>query len=149
MTDANVYVFGGTHCTAAIGVAADWVINSNPFDPFGGQTYPIAPGVMHDYRFVTPDMQAYVLYVDGVKAFSGGFTYEPLLDASRLTFGDLKAGLSSRSGWDYVRFGVIPEPTTGLLFAVVGCVAARRERLARTGRRCLSVERNRCNGDRL
>ena len=119
-TDSAVFIFSDRSYTAAIGLACDRVINSNPFDDAEQVNY-ISPGVMHDYVFISYDMLAYELYVDDQPAFSGSFTSDGPWEAE-VGFGDVAAGLSSRSEWDYVRFGVVPEPTSVLLIIVLaGC----------------------------
>ena len=78
-----------------------------------------APGVFHEYRLTSDDMRTYSLYIDDAPVLEGDFWHS--LWASRVDFGDGVQGFASRSRWDYVRFGVIPEPTTGLLFLLAAC----------------------------
>lgn len=78
--------------------------------------YPFAPGMFHQYRLESSDMQSFQLFVDGEHAASGVFQTPSILN-SFVDFGDIHIGAASRSRWDYFRFGVAPEPE-----ACVGCV---------------------------
>jgi hypothetical protein len=71
------------------------------------------PGVFHQYELRSPDMRVYELYIDDTLAFEGMF-YEQLLP-TRVAWGDVFSGATSITQWDYVRFGVAPEPGSGLL----------------------------------
>ncbi len=80
---------------------------------------PITPGVFHEYQLYSLDMRTYELYIDGVFARQGEF-WDGLME-SYVTWGDAVSGAASLSHWDYLRFGVVPEPCslfllTGLLF---------------------------------
>jgi hypothetical protein len=92
-----------------------------------------APGMFHDYALVTANMVDYALYVDGQLAHAGQFVGP--WNESCIQWGDGVLGASSLSVWDYVRFGVVPEPATGLLFALGG-LAAMLLRTRRTRRCC-------------
>jgi hypothetical protein len=74
---------------------------------------PFTPGEFHTYSFVTTDMVSYELRIDGVLAHAGRFV-GPLPD-SGVTWGDGVQGASSLSQWDYVRFGIVPEPHAAAL----------------------------------
>jgi hypothetical protein len=71
----------------------------------------------HSFRFESQDMEEFDLYVDGGLLHHGFFESESLLQ-SYVAFGNGTAGASSLSQWDYVRFGVVPEPHTALLLLV-------------------------------
>jgi hypothetical protein len=89
-------------------------------------SHPIEPYVFHTYRIESTDMVDYSLWVDGEQVHQGVF-YTPTDLNSFLAFGDPSYGgnVTSVSEWDYVRFGVIPEPCS--LFMLVGlCVCAGR-----------------------
>ena len=91
---------------------------------------PFAPGQYHAYALASSDMLNYELRIDGVVAHVGQFVGP--CPQSGITWGDGASGASSISVWDYVRFGVIPEPSTGILFALgVLLPMASRSRLAR------------------
>jgi hypothetical protein len=79
---------------------------------------PIEPGVFHEYRFESADMEVFDLYIDGVHVHRGAFETFTLLH-SFVHFGDGVQGLRSLSEWDYVAFGVVPEPRSGLLLCLV------------------------------
>ncbi|MFH1746978.1 MAG: hypothetical protein ABIG44_08030 [Planctomycetota bacterium] len=71
------------------------------------------PGVFHEYSFTSVDMATYELHVDGQLAHTGYFVGP--WGSSGVTWGDATEGASSVSTWDYVRFGVVPEPSAGLM----------------------------------
>ncbi len=77
------------------------------------------PGVFHEFEFRSADMLFYELYIDGELRIEGSFWLS--LDSSRVGWGDTVQGGASQVEWDYVRFGVIPEPTTGVLFLLAAC----------------------------
>jgi hypothetical protein len=76
----------------------------------------IAPGVFHQYRVLSWNMQTYELYVDGDLAHQGTLWQGSL--ESWLAWGDGVRGAASRSHWDYVHFGVVPEPRSAAVFAL-------------------------------
>jgi hypothetical protein len=102
------------HATDHIRVFDDWTIID------------ISPGEFHSYRFESEDMDAYTLCVDGVPMYDGQFQTPSILDPF-LSFGDSVVGAASVSRCDYMRFGLVPEPSSALLFAL-GVVAGRNVR---------------------
>ena len=46
--------------------------------------------------------------------------------SSGVTWGAATEGASSVSTWDYVRFGVVPEPAAGLLLGLAGLAGSTR-----------------------
>jgi hypothetical protein len=79
------------------------------------------PGSFHDYSFTSPDMVTYTLHIDGQLAHTGYFVGPSAISA--VCWGDGAEGASSVSIWDYVRFGIVPEPGAGLLLGLVGLAA--------------------------
>jgi hypothetical protein len=78
------------------------------------------PYVFHDYSLTTSDLLTYTLSIDGSVAHTG-----PLMTPcfnSAVGWGDASTGATSVSAWDYVRFGVIPEPS-GALLIISACLA--------------------------
>jgi hypothetical protein len=73
----------------------------------------IAPGVFHDYSLKSYDLVTYTLHIDGELAHTGQFA--PAGWDSGVAWGDYGQGAASLSTWDYVRFGVVPEPASTLL----------------------------------
>jgi hypothetical protein len=71
------------------------------------------PGVAHDYELRSTDMRQYDLYLDSQLALKGSFWLS--LVPSRVAWGDGTQGAASLSRWDHVRFGVVPEPTAGIV----------------------------------
>ena len=92
-----------------------------------GVSLPITPGLFHDYRVTSADMLTYRLFIDGVERRTGSFWQG--LTSSFVEWGDL---VQSHEGgslhrWDYVRFGVVPEPgALALLGVVIACCVGRR-----------------------
>ena len=74
------------------------------------------PGLYHVFEFRSADMRSYELRIDGQIAINGNF--RPLFNSSRLAWGDGIQGARSLSHWDYVRFGVVPEPSSALLVSL-------------------------------
>jgi hypothetical protein len=69
---------------------------------------PFEPGLWHEYRVTSADMRAYDLYIDGELAHHG--TLEQAVTQSHVGWGDCAQGASSLHHWDYLRYGVVPEP---------------------------------------
>lgn len=68
------------------------------------------PNEFHTYRIESIDMVRYSLWLDGAYAIDG--TWVSSLNESYIGFGDARTGstITSFAEWDYVRFGVVPEP---------------------------------------
>ena len=73
-------------------------------------------GVFHSFAIHSADMRSYELTIDETLAYSGVFT--DVFMSSRMNWGDGVQGAASLATWDYVRFGVIPEPSSWLLLVV-------------------------------
>ncbi|MBK9127747.1 MAG: hypothetical protein IPM13_08085 [Phycisphaerales bacterium] len=92
---------------------------------------PVTPGLPHDFRIESGDMMNYALFIDGVYARSGVWDLISV-NQSFVAFGDGRQSVASvsRTSWDFVRFGAIPEPVGigMLLFALASraSVVARR-----------------------
>ena len=96
-----------------------------------GVTLQIAPGVFHEYRVTSTDMLTYRLYIDGELGRVGSFWQG--VTESYIAWGD---GTQDFVGgalhhWDYLRFGVVPEPSalalTGAVIACLGGAGLRRK----------------------
>ncbi len=84
---------------------------------------PVDTSQWHTYRLESEDMRSYRLLIDGVLVQHGVF--ERIISSNRFGWGHDTDPSDARSEWDYVRFGVIPEPSTVL--GVVGlCFMLRR-----------------------
>jgi hypothetical protein len=101
-------------------ITSDWraaltlVYGSASIYSLGEAVYiPFAPGAFHDYVLTSADLQTYALYIDGQLAHAGQFA--PSGWESGLEWGDYGQGIASLSEWDYVRFGVVPEPSASLI----------------------------------
>ena len=94
--------------------------------------WPIEPGVYHIYRFESEDMIGFRFFIDGELVQEGEFL-APSSNQSYINFGDKYDGWASLSYWDYVRFGVIPEPSTHLMMLVAFGVTVRNVRRPTAG----------------
>ena len=97
------------------------------FEP--GVTASFAPGVSHEFELLSADMREYEVHIDGVLALTGAF--DRVFSASRVGWGDVIQGGVSVSRWDYMRFGVVPEPATAALLAILALAARMRRRMVR------------------
>ncbi|MBU0617068.1 MAG: hypothetical protein KKI02_05075, partial [Planctomycetes bacterium] len=129
----------GDHYDAAVGICSDdaWQLGFGFFSDHVESIWeddvhiPVTAGVFHEYRLLSWDMQTYDLYIDGDLAYQG--TFWQGLVTSKLGWGDFVRGAASRSHWDYVRFGVVPEPSALWLFvaALTACAMRTVPRRAR------------------
>jgi hypothetical protein len=71
---------------------------------------PYQTSEMHEYSVVSSDMRNYQLFADGVLLHEGQFFQ--VFGNPHVRWGDGVQGAASLSRWDYVRFGVVPEPRT-------------------------------------
>jgi hypothetical protein len=85
---------------------------------------PLDPGEPHAFRLESNAMDTYALWIDAQIAHIGFFYTDTLLQ-SFTGFGAGVQGASSISYWDYFRYGVVPEPTSVLLWAFAGLLAYR------------------------
>jgi len=121
----------GDHWDSKVSVCSDegWLLGLGCFpdhieSQFEDDVYiPITPGVFHDYRLLSWDMQRYELYIDGELVHDGAFWDGTL--ASKFSWGDCVSGAASLGHWDYVQFGVVPEPSSVLMLMTL-CVRATR-----------------------
>lgn len=75
------------------------------------------PHVLHDYRLVSEDLLSYTLSIDGSVVYTGQMVSPSYIPG--VGWGDTAVGGRSRSVWEYVAFGVVPEPSPALLIAAV------------------------------
>ncbi|MFH1746977.1 MAG: hypothetical protein ABIG44_08025 [Planctomycetota bacterium] len=83
-----------------------------------------APGTFHDYSLTSADLVTYTLHIDGQLAHTGQFDTTGW--ESGVEWGDVGQGARSLSTWDYVRFGVVPEPGAGPLLGLAGLTGLTR-----------------------
>jgi hypothetical protein len=123
------------------------------FDGYGGVTFAYAegslysvlestwidfdPNVFHDYSLTTSDLLNYTLSIDGSVAHTGRLETPCYVNA--VGWGDKATGATSVSEWEYVRFGVIPEPS-GALLIISACLAGIILRARTAGTRCAHDE---------
>jgi len=94
-----------------------------------GVQVPFEPFVPHEFEFRSSDMRNYELLIDGALTIEGSFWQS--LNASRVAWGDGVQGGASLTRWDYMRFGVVPEPGSSVLLfhlMVILHHAAKRNR---------------------
>jgi hypothetical protein len=89
-----------------------------------------APGVYHDYVLTSADLTSYTLSIDGAVARVGHFVGPS--SATGACWGDCIEGGASISTWDRFAFGVVPEPTGGLLLGFGGTLALLSPSVRRT-----------------
>jgi len=80
-------------------------------------------GLFHEFVFTSADMLSYQLHIDGELVHTGSFVGP--FPYSGVCWGDATEGASSISTWDYVRFGMVPEPGAGPLLGIVGLAFVR------------------------
>jgi hypothetical protein len=85
---------------------------------FEGVWIDFEPGLFHEFVFTSADMLTYQLYIDGLLAHTGSFVGP--YPYSGVCWGDATEGGRSIASWDYVRFGIVPEPGAGLLLGFAG-----------------------------
>jgi hypothetical protein len=100
-------------------------------------TAPFTPHQWHEFTLESEDMLSYQLYIDGVLSLEGAF-YESAFSAPGPGWGDISSH-RSLAEWDYVAFGIVPEPSSGLFVLAVICAAVLLRRSA-TRRGVLIVE---------
>ena len=75
------------------------------------------PNVYHEYYLQSSDMRYYELYLDGALAIQGQFWES--VTTNKISWGEGTSSSVSVSSWDYVRFGVVPEPSSGVAVLVL------------------------------
>jgi hypothetical protein len=86
--------------------------------------FDVEPGVYHTYRFESQNMVDYAFFIDDQLVQHGVF-HDAASNQSKIVFGDLANGSASRSHWDYLRFGAIPEPSALVLALTLLCASSR------------------------
>jgi hypothetical protein len=103
--DPGVSVFSDSKWAVGFELGVDRIVSA--FE--GGAAAYFEPGVFHEFELHSTDMRQYELLIDGELARRGEFWLS--LVSSRVGWGDVIFGAASLSTWDYVRFGVVPEPS--------------------------------------
>jgi hypothetical protein len=116
--DLSVAIFADSKWAVGFGLGRASI--RSVFEP--AVSAPFSEGALHEFSLSSTDMRSYVLYIDGQEVIDGAFWLS--LDSSEVGWGDDVQGNSSLSHWDYVRFGVVPEP--GFSLWVLVPVVARR-----------------------
>jgi hypothetical protein len=80
----------------------------------------------HTFRLTSSDMQNYTFEADGEVIHEGVFHH--VFSASQLRWGDSIEGGASLTRWDYMRFGVVPEPFTLIMWLMTASALAIRQR---------------------
>jgi len=110
---AIVVVYGGGvnfHFNMASGLAL--ILRGYPYPTL---YFDIQPGVPHTYRLEVYGGDYFEFRIDGTVMDSGTPEAPFPNPYAELIFGALYYQSSHTSRWDYVRFGTIPEPGTGML----------------------------------
>jgi hypothetical protein len=92
-----------------------------------GLIVPYAANEAHAFRLESDDGQNFALWMDGALVGSGPYVSIGQTFPS-VGFGDGVAGQRSKSTWDYMRFGMVPEPSgasVGVCLAVLAASFAR------------------------
>ena len=121
--DAGLSVVSDAHWTVAFALSQDTVYSMCET----GVSATFEPGRPHTFELRSADMRSYVLSIDGNPAIHGRF-WEGLT-TSAVAWGDSVYHAASLSRWDYVRFGVVPEPGSivlGMLSALLLSTSTRR-----------------------
>jgi hypothetical protein len=116
----------GAHSDARWGVAFSFG-TTGVYSVFECETIAtVVPGVFHEYELRSWDMRTYEFLIDGTCVKTGAFVNQ--LGESHVAWGDTTQGEASRSCWDYLRFGVVPEPGCALLaFVLLPVILGYRE----------------------
>ena len=75
------------------------------------------PDVFHRFELHSENMRAYELFIDDQLAIEGVF--HETFSGPSVGFGDIVRGGASLAQWDYFRFGVVPEPTSGTMLLLL------------------------------
>ena len=116
---AKMILVGGSvayHCSMASGLAR--ILRGYPYPT---QYFEIEPGVPHTYRLEVYGAEYFSLSIDDVIVDDGLPEADWPTPTALISFGSLYYLNEHTTQWDYVRFGSIPEPATGLS-ALVGLI---------------------------
>jgi len=84
------------------------------------------PGVFHRFELRSWDMRSYELRINDSVALTGDFVH--VFTASEVAWGDGAVGSASLSVWDYVEFGVVPEPGGAISLGLAGAIVLTKGR---------------------
>jgi hypothetical protein len=112
--DVGVSVYSDEKWAAAFLLDEDTIVSV--FEPDVSASF--TPNVFHEFELRSVDMRTYELFIDDALAIEGTFWLS--LIQSRVLWGDKVQGAASLSRWDYVRFGVAPEPNGTLIIIAIG-----------------------------
>jgi hypothetical protein len=93
-----------------------------------GTSAPFTPDEWHEFMLQSQDMLSYELYIDGALGFDGEFFDSPFSNPG-VGWGDISSH-RSLAEWDYVAFGIVPEPSSGLFILAGICAGALSRRWA-------------------
>lgn len=80
--------------------------------------FPFEPDVFHSFELRSSEMHTYTFWLDGILVHNGIFTQS--VGPAFVAWGDGGNFAGSRTTWDYFRFGVVPEVSSGVTAAVMG-----------------------------
>ncbi len=105
--DPTVGVYSDDHRAVAFDFRTDRVYEASEGAPIAT----FEAGLYHEFEVRTVDVLTYNFYVDGVLAHTGSF-WSSVGSTSFVSWGSNTLGGASLTHWDYMRFGVAPEPLT-------------------------------------
>jgi hypothetical protein len=112
--DPYVGVFSDEKWAAAFMLSTSAIYSA--FEP--GVSAPFEAGTAHTFELASWDMQTYVLSIDGAPAIYGNSWLS--LTPSKTIWGDGGYNEASLARWDYLRFGVVPEPSNIVVCTSIG-----------------------------
>lgn len=121
-SDAIAAVFSDESWAVAFRLSESRIFNS--FDL--SMSAPFEQGAFHLFELRSWDMRTFELSIDDAVALSGDFVH--VITASKVAWGDGVQGAASLSRWDCFEFGVVPEPTPGVVLGVAGTLVFIRRR---------------------
>ena len=118
--DPGVYVVSDDLWTVLFVFGDGYVSSTHEYNV----TADFEPGVFHEFELRSDDMRSYELHIDGNLALEGAF-FEGFF-SSCAGWGDVVRGGVSLAEWDYLRFGVVPEPAAWLMTIIALPLLSKR-----------------------
>lgn len=115
--DAAMFIAAGVHGLIFLHYAENGI-----WSEAEGVWIDFVPGVFHEYSLWSWDLANYSLFIDGQLAHEGVF--EGPYPYSDVFWGDVTEA-TSLTTWDFVRFGIVPEPPVGPVMALAGLAVLR------------------------
>ena len=116
-TDPAVYLRSDDYYDVKLSLGVDGIHSF--YEP--GKWAPFARGQFHEFAFDSSDMRTYRLHIDGKLAFEGAW-FESLPGVPGAGWGDMSSD-RSLAEWDWLEYGIVPEPAGALLLTVGICAS--------------------------